>query len=62
MDQPPEGWEAVGREEDGNRLGGKPEAEEQEERDVELGLSGIVLDREKHSVHQPDHTCNKMNS
>ena len=46
----------VSREKDGNRLGSKPEAEKQGERDVERGLSGIVLDREKHSIHKPNNT------
>ena len=57
LDKPSESWVAVSREEDGNRLGDKPEAEEQGERDVERGLLGMVLDREKHSIRQPDGTC-----
>ena len=57
MDKPSESWVAVCREEDGNRLGDKPEAEEQGERDVERGLLGMVLDREKDAIRQPDGTC-----
>ena len=57
LNKPSESWVAVGREEDGNRLGDKPEAKEQGERDVELGLVGMVLDREKDSIRQPDGTC-----
>ena len=56
-DKPSESWKAVSREEDGNRLGDEPEAEEQGERDVECGLLGMVLDREKDSIRQPDGTC-----